>query len=207
MNYNSAIKILNKYKIRNVESAIVSTYDDAVKFWNGKGMITMKVISDKALHKSKNGLVSLYLSNPKQIQDAFLILKKRALKLKLGKYKIVVQRMILGGTEIIIGGNIDQQFGKMILLGLGGIYVETFKDFALRLCPISKNEAFSMIDQLKSSNIIAHDAKSRELIASLLLKVSKMFSENDFVEMDLNPIILHDETYDAVDLRLMSDKG
>jgi succinyl-CoA synthetase beta subunit len=204
--YDVARKTLDRYKIRNVETATIASGDDAVKFWGSRGMIVMKVISDKALHKSKSGLVALYLANPKQIRDAFSLLTKRASKLKLGKYKVVAQRMILGGTEIIVGGNTDSQFGKMVLLGLGGIYVEAFKDFALRICPINKDTAFSMIDQLKSSNVIAHDTKSREMIASLLLKASKLFAENDFTEMDLNPIILHDGTYDAVDLRLLSNE-
>ena len=68
----------------------------------------------------------------------------------------------------------------MILLGLGGIYVETFKDFALRLCPITRYDALSMLDQLRSKNVIAPDNKSKEMIVGLLMKTSKMFSNNDF---------------------------
>ncbi len=204
--YDAARKTLDKYKIRSIETALISSSNEAVGFWGGRGMIVMKVISDKALHKSKSGLVSLYLSNEKQIRDAFSTLTRRASKLKLGKYSVIAQRMILGGKEIIIGGNTDPQFGKVILLGLGGIYVETFKDFALRVCPISRADAASMVEELRSANVIAPDTKSKDLVVSILLKASKMFSENAFAEMDLNPIILHDGTYDAVDLRILSGK-
>lgn len=111
--------------------------------------------------------------------------------------------MVKNGIEIIIGGKTDQQFGKMILIGLGGIYVETFKDFALRLCPITEHDAESMLNQLKSRKVLAPDEKSSKMIKELLLKVSRMFENSDLTELDLNPVLLHDNTYDAVDLRLI----
>lgn len=201
VDYYKARSLLDKYKIRSIRSGYVSTEKEAVKFWNGKSPIVLKVLSDKALHKSKSGLVQLDLHDEMEIKKAYNLLSKKAAKLR--PYKIIAQEMASKGTEIIIGGNIDQQFGKMILLGLGGIYVETFKDFALRLCPITKYDALTMIDQLRSKQVIAPDDKSKEMIVSLLLKVSDMFVKNDFKELDLNPIILHDGTYDAVDLRIL----
>lgn len=111
--------------------------------------------------------------------------------------------MVKNGTEIIIGGKVDAQFGKMILLGLGGIYVETFKDFTLRLCPITKRDAESMLQQLRSGPIIAPNPKTAATIKELLIKTSEMFMQNDITELDLNPILMHDNTYDAVDLRLI----
>jgi hypothetical protein len=116
---------------------------------------------------------------------------------------MLAQQMVRGGTEIIIGGKIDPQFGKMVLLGLGGIYVETFKDFALRLCPITKYDAISMLKQLRSSAIVAPDKKTAERITELLLKTSRMYTENNITELDLNPVLIHDGTYDAVDLRMI----
>ncbi|MCL4389549.1 MAG: acetate--CoA ligase family protein [Candidatus Marsarchaeota archaeon] len=203
VDYYTARKTLQKYKIKSVESRYVSSADDAIEFWNQKGMIVMKALSDKALHKSKSGLVELYLARDKQIKEAYSRLTRKAKSLKIKGYKIIAQRMINNGKEIIIGGNIDQQFGKMILLGLGGVYVETFKDFALRVCPITRRDALSMLNQLKSRSVIAPDKKSESMIVDLLLKASKMFSSNNMSEMDLNPIILHDGTYDAVDLRML----
>ncbi|MDE1768602.1 MAG: acetate--CoA ligase family protein, partial [Candidatus Micrarchaeota archaeon] len=122
----------------------------------------------------------------------------------LRPYKILAQEMAPGGIEIIIGGRVDPQFGRFILLGLGGIYVEVFKDFALRLCPITQQDALHMIDQLKSRNVITYNGKSTKHLVDLLLKVSKMISENGSItELDLNPIIIRENGYDAVDIRVL----
>ena len=91
----------------------------------------------------------------------------------------------------------------MVLVGLGGIYVETFHDFSMRLCPISRHDAKSMLHQLKSFGVIAQTKKAENEIESLLVKVSRMFMDNDMKELDLNPVIIHDGVYDAVDLRLI----
>ncbi len=192
--------LLKQYNIRNVESKYVQSAKEAVSFSNGEPIV-LKVLSQKALHKSKNRLVELNVSGAKEIANSYNQLSRRA---KLFRpYKILAQKMVKNGIEIIIGGSIDPQFGKMILLGLGGIYVESFKDFALRICPITEYDAESMLNQLKSKPIIAPNEKSADQIKSLLLKVSQMFIENEITELDLNPVILHDDTYDAVDLRLI----
>ncbi|MGC8496205.1 MAG: acetate--CoA ligase family protein [Candidatus Micrarchaeia archaeon] len=200
MDYMEAFRLLNKYGIRSIESTYVSNADDAVKF-AGKNSIVLKVLSQKALHKSRNGLVELDLKGRESIEEAFDRLEKKAQQFK--PYKILAQKMAGKGIEIIVGGKIDPQFGKLVLIGLGGIYVETFKDFALRVCPIKSSDAESMIDQLKSRNVVAPDSATRNMIVKLLVNASRMFYENDIKELDLNPVIVHDGTYDAVDLRLL----
>ena len=200
MDYEKARELLVKYKIRSVESSYVKTAQEAVKFSKGSPIV-LKAISQKALHKSKSKLIELNLSTPQEITTSFSLLAKRAKK--FSPYKILAQKMVKDGIEIIIGGNTDQQFGKMILIGLGGIYVETFKDFALRVCPITRFDAQSMLHQLKSKSVIAPDPKAQEQLVGLLIKVSKMFEENKITELDLNPLIIHDGTYDAVDLRII----
>lgn len=200
MEYERARSLARKYGISTAEARYVHDSSDALSFSNGKPIV-LKVISQKALHKSRNGLVALNLSSKDQIADAFNALSKKAAKFK--PYKILAQRMLESGTEIIIGGKVDSQFGKMILLGLGGIYVETFKDFALRLCPITARDAESMIMQLKSAMIVAPDAKSRKELASTLVRASNMFLRSRMTELDLNPLILRDGKYYAVDLRMI----
>ncbi len=201
MDYYKARSILGRYGIRSARSGYVSSVDAAVSFWNRKGKIVLKVLSGKALHKSRMGLVELDLGSEEEIWAAYKRLSKRASRLK--PYKIIAQQMIPDGIEIIVGGNVDPQFGKMVLVGLGGIYVEAFKDFALALCPIDRQEALKMISELRSKDVIAPDKKSADVLAGLLVKVSKMFNNGNFFELDLNPVILHDGTYDAVDLRML----
>lgn len=200
MDYAEAHKMLQKYGIKSVESRYVTTAKEAVSFSRGKPIV-LKAISQKALHKSRSGLVALNLSSDKEITINFNQLARKARKFK--PYKILAQQMIKHGTEIIIGGKTDLQFGKMMLIGLGGIYVETFKDFALRLCPITRYDAESMLRQLRSGAIIAPDKRTASKITELLLKTSRMFMENEVTELDLNPVLIHDGTYDAVDLRII----
>jgi succinyl-CoA synthetase beta subunit len=200
IDYERARALLEKYKIRSVESRYVKNAEEAIKFSKGKAIV-LKAISQKALHKTRNKLVALNLDSDKAIKENYSILEKRAAKFK--PYKIIAQKMVEGNIEIIIGGKTDSQFGKMLLLGLGGIYVETFKDFSLRVCPITRYDAESMLNQLKSSPIIAPNPATAKKLIDLLLKVSRMFENNSITELDLNPIIVHDNTYDAVDLRII----
>ena len=80
---------------------------------------------------------------------------------------------------------------------------EAFKDFALRVCPVDIKEATLMVRQLRSRNIIAPSSKSEKMVAELVVKAAKMYSNIGVKELDLNPIILHDGTYDAVDIRMI----
>ncbi len=200
MDYMEAVKLLNKYGIKTVSSAYVESAEDAIKF-AGNEKIVMKALSNNALHKSKSGLVELNLSNDSEIRNAYERITQKAEQ--YAPYKILVQKMAANGTEIIIGGREDVQFGKLLLVGLGGIYVEIFKDFSLRICPIEKNDAISMLEELKSKQIIAKDANQEEMVAGLLLKVSKLLVENNIKELDLNPVILYENDYAAVDIRIL----
>lgn len=201
LEYFEAKKLLDKQGIKSIESRYVTSASDAVKFAKDS-RIVLKLISGKALHKSKAGLVKLNLSGDKEIKSAYEDLIKKGKQLT--PYKIIAQKMASGGIEIIVGGRTDPQFGKLILLGLGGIYVEVFKDFALRVCPITKSDAEDMIDQLKSKDIVTYKGRNRKLLVQILLDASKMLYESkDIAELDLNPIMLREDSYDVVDIRVL----
>jgi succinyl-CoA synthetase beta subunit len=200
MDYDRAGLLLNSYGFKLVESKFITSADESISFADGREII-LKAITPKATHKSKNGLIFSNLSNEEEIKKAYTLLVKRAQKFK--PFQILVQPMIKNGIEIIIGGNTDKQFGKMIVVGLGGIYVEVFKDFSARICPINSYDAQMMINELKSKNIIASTPHYENIVKELIIKASKMFMENNIQEFDLNPVILHDNTYDIVDLRML----
>ncbi|MEM0106645.1 MAG: acetate--CoA ligase family protein [Candidatus Micrarchaeaceae archaeon] len=196
-----AVSLLNRYDINTARSSYVKTAEEAIKFASGKSIV-LKVLSDKALHKTKSGLVALNLKSPNEITNAFNDLYNKAQQ--YSPYNILAQEMAEPGTEIIIGGNEDPQFGKTILLGLGGIYVEVFKDFSLRICPIQLKDAEEMINELKSSKIIAGMPEQKAMLSDLLLKVSKMLVETPAIkELDLNPVLVYANNYSAVDIRIL----
>ena len=201
LEYFEAKKLLDKYGIKSIDSKYISSSQDASKFAKDS-KIVLKLISGKALHKSKAGLVKLNLSGTKEITAAYNDLVKKGKPFT--PYKIMAQKLASSGVEIIVGGRTDPQFGKLILLGLGGIYVEVFKDFALRVCPITKGDAQDMIDQLKSKDVVTYHGKNAKILVEILLKVSKMLSENNNIsELDLNPIIMKEDSYEAVDIRIL----
>lgn len=101
LEYFEAERLLKKHRIRSVESSYVKSADAAVKF-AGEGKIVLKAVSGKALHKSKSGLVVAGLSGGNEIATAYKLLEKRAARYR--PYRILAQRMVHGGIEIIIGG-------------------------------------------------------------------------------------------------------
>ncbi len=203
LEYFKAKRILDKYGIRSVESSYVESPEEAVAF-AGNNQITLKVLSEKELHKSKAGLVRLGLSGTKDIRSAYVALKAKAATMKLSPYKIIAQKMSPSGIEAIIGGREDPQFGKLVLMGLGGIYVETFKDFSLMACPISRYEAGRMLSQLKSAGILSYQGKSSAMIERLLMDVSRLLHDHpEIKELDLNPVILRERDYEIVDIRVL----
>lgn len=201
MEYMQAKRLLDKYAIHSIPSKYVSSPEDALAFAGGK-KIVMKLLSDKALHKSKAGLVKLNLGSKGEIESAYAELRKKGRNIT--PYKIIAQKMAEPGVEAIIGGKTDDQFGKVLLLGLGGIYVEAFKDTQLRLCPITKDDALDMINNLRSKDILTSGGKSLDMLVALLMKTSRLLVGNPKIkELDLNPVILRDGSYDVVDIRVL----
>lgn len=202
LDYMQAKKLLDRYGIGSVESRYVESEEGAAKFAGGR-KIVLKLISGKAVHKSRAGLVKLGLSSSEEINAAYSELVRKGKRLR--PYKVLAQKMAPGGVEMIIGGKTDSQFGKMMLVGLGGIYVETFKDVQLRLCPITRADAVDMVSELKSRDIITYNGKAEAQIVSLLLKVSRLLTgSKKVVELDLNPVIVRQDSYDAVDIRIIT---
>ena len=201
LDYVQAKKLLDRYGIRSIDSRYVNTAEDAIAFSSGKGIV-LKLISGKAIHKSKEGLVKLDLREKGEISAAFNYLVRKGKKLR--PYKILAQKMASGGVEVIMGGSTDKQFGKMLLVGLGGVYVETFKDVQLRLCPINADDAKVMLMDLKANGVITYKGVATGMLASLLVKVSKLLVENgEISELDLNPVIVREDSYDVVDIRII----
>ena len=201
LDYMQGRKLLEKHGIRSVESRYVTSAEDAAKFANG-GRIVLKLLSGRAIHKTKAGLVKLDLDGSKEMADAYNDLIRKGKKLR--PYSVLAQKMAPSGIEMIVGGKTDAQFGAMLLIGLGGIYVEAFKDVQLRLCPITRADALDMLSELKSGHAITYDGKAEDMIVKLMLRVSDFLTANKRIkELDLNPVIVRPDSYDVVDIRII----
>jgi acyl-CoA synthetase (NDP forming) len=118
--------------------------------------VALKVSSPHIVHKTDVGGVELNLRNSQEVKDAYIkIIQNVRHKSKNGNIKIdgiIVQEFITTGKETIIGMKHDPQFGPLLMFGLGGIYVQVFKDVSFRLAPINGLSARYMIESTKASN-------------------------------------------------------
>jgi len=199
LEYVEGFNLLKKYGIKVAETKVVNSLEETYEFAKNR-KIVLKLYSEKATHKAKLGLVRIDLSK-EEIKEAFNYFRKIGKKFE--PYEIIAQEMLKPGKEVIIGANEDSQFGKFVIVGLGGSYVEVFKDISSRLCPINKKEAREMIEEIKAKDILFKDERIKEKIAGLVAKVSKIVEKENIKELDINPVMIYENSYKVVDVRIM----
>lgn len=160
-----------------------------------------KIESADILHKSDIGGVKLNLKNAQELRAAWSEVLNNAAKRAPGAKVngVLVQPMLPQGVEVIVGVNVDPQFGPMVLCGLGGVFVEVFKDVALYPAPLNKGEALEMIRSLKGYKMLTGyrgGAKCDvDALAELIVQVSDyaVANKDSLCEMDLNPVFVYEE--------------
>ena len=109
---------------------------------------------------------------------------------------VVVQEMVTGGVETIVGVSYDEQLGPFLLFGTGGVMVEVYNDVALRACPITREDALEMIDEVKGARLLrgfrGAPAADVDALADTLVRVSQMAArlEGSLGELDINPLMV-----------------
>jgi acetyl-CoA synthetase (ADP-forming) len=180
-----------------------------------RGPFAAKLISADASHKSDVGGVRLGLVDASAASGAVRELERLARERKLRLEGVLVEEMAPAGVELVIGGVIDSRFGPVIMLGLGGVFVEIFGDTAFRVCPIDRRDAQEMIDELRSAPLL-RGARGRapvneERIVEALLAVGGEGSlltelESEIAELDINPLIVSAQAAVACDARIVLSK-
>ena len=199
--------LLSKYKISFPPSRTASSPLQAAEAAQEMGFpVAMKIISPSALHKSDKGGVILGIPGAAEAEKAYSLLMERFKGAKVEG--VLVQKMAgKGAVELIVGGKRDPQFGQLIMLGAGGIFVEVFKDVTFRVCPITKEDAMEMIRELRSYPMLA-GARGRKpvnqsALAASLVKVSHLLQKEDPAEFDINPLMADEKGCVAVDVRIL----
>jgi len=190
---------------------LVQSADEAVDFAHSiGGDVALKIVSPDILHKSDAGGVRTNLKTEKEIRSAFNEISKNTLKYspKADIRGMLVSPMAEGGVEIIIGTKYDDQFGPVIMYGLGGIMVEILKDVSFRVLPITRTAARKMIEQTKSYPILNGARGNLPLDQKAIRKLLMLCSEiveayPDIEEMDLNPVIVYEKGLSIVDARVI----
>ena len=208
---HEAKKLLSKYGISVTKESIANSPDEAFAIASQIGTpVAMKISSPDISHKSDVGGVVLNVSAPeaRSTYDNILLQIKKAIP-DARIEGILVQQMAPPGHETIIGLKKDAQFGHAIMFGLGGIFVEVYKDVSFRVVPIERNEALDMISEIKGYPILkgirGRKPADIEAIARVLVSVSEMAQKENIVELDINPLIVGETGAVAVDARAMID--
>lgn len=172
--------------------------------------VVMKIVSPQVIHKSDIGGVRLNLNNKNDVEEAFFDITARIRHIMPTAHVqgVLVQEMICGGREVIIGITRDVQFGQMIMFGLGGIYVEVLKDVSFRIVPLSQEDAHEMVREIHAFPLLqgvrGETEADIEAIEKSLLTLSQLASDfPQIIEADINPLLVRGqgEGVVAVDAR------
>ncbi|MBI4190405.1 MAG: acetate--CoA ligase family protein [Betaproteobacteria bacterium] len=201
-------QLLAAYGIRVTREKLATTDDNVVKIAEEIGYpVALKAESEAITHKTEAGVVQLHLKNAEEVRNAFNAIHNAAARFP-GKPKlngVLVQEMIIGGVEVMVGTRQDSQFGPLIVCGLGGVLVEIFRDTACALAPVEKERALAMLKSLKGYPLLTGFRGSKpvniDLLADTICRISELAADlgAKIAEMDVNPIIAGDARVIAVD--------
>ncbi|MCG8335195.1 MAG: acetate--CoA ligase family protein, partial [Proteobacteria bacterium] len=210
---DEAVEVLHCYGIPAISGKKATNAKEAQAAAEELGYpIAMKVIAKEISHKSDVGGVQLNLRDGKAVESAFKDMEAK-IKKSYPEVKIdgvMVQPMAVGGRELILGARQDEQFGPVILVGLGGIFVEIFEQANMRIAPISRTEARTMIEELNGAQILMGARGEKrfdiEAVADAVLHLSQLMMDfPEIQEFDINPLrIFHEgDGCSALDARII----
>jgi len=196
--------LLEKHGFRLLPYRLAKDEGEAVKAAKAVGYpVALKIVSPEIEHKTDVGGVKVNIKNEDVLRLTFREIVQSAKGKKVEG--VLVQAMARKGVELIIGGKKDPQFGHMVVLGLGGIYVEIFRDISARICPLTVADVDEMVSELKVHPLLegARGKKpiNKKSLEQLVLRVCAFMQEEDLKEMDLNPVVFDEKGCDIVDAR------
>ncbi len=203
---------IKEFGLKAPKSITVTTVEEAVIAADRFGYpVALKIVSPDILHKSDVGGVRTLISSASEVENSYAeIMENVSSHLPAAEILgIEVQEMILDGIEVIIGLIQDPQFGMTIMFGLGGIFTEILKDVSFRILPISKDDAVSMIHEIKGYPILKgfrnQKPVSEDMLIDLLLTIGKKGYEfRDTLEaVDFNPVLVWEDQYRVVDAKFI----
>ncbi|MEE8470002.1 MAG: acetate--CoA ligase family protein [Dehalococcoidia bacterium] len=172
--------------------------------------VALKIVSPDIIHKSDAGGVKLGLGNAAQVGKAYteIIGAAKRTSPKAAIYGVSVQKMARPGVEVIMGMSKDDQFGPVLMFGLGGVFVEVLKDVAFRIVPLVRRDASQMIREIKGFPLLegyrGQEPANITALEDLLLKLSAFVDKTpEIKELDLNPILAYSDGAVAVDARVI----
>jgi acetyl coenzyme A synthetase (ADP forming)-like protein len=188
--------VLTAFRLPIRQSDVCCTAEEAARVAKEIGYpVALKLASSEIIHKTEAGGVQLNLANDDAVQQAFAAIRDRlAAEKRLDAMEgVIVQPMISGGVEVMIGVTQDPLFGPLIGFGLGGVHVEILNDICFRVTPITDRDARDMIRSIRGYRLLqgyrGHAPADVSALEELLLRVSRLVEEiPEIAELDLNPV-------------------
>ena len=196
-------RFLSAYGVPITRERLVNSEKDARAAAERLGYpVVLKGCAHDLLHKTEAGLVMVGLGSSKEVANAFRELKARAGSDFGGRF--LVQEMVKGDRELMIGMTRDEQFGPSVMFGLGGIFTEILEDVVFRLAPLSLSDARQMMSEIRSAKILntvrGMPRVNQPMLARAIVAVGKAAVDNpDIAEIDINPLIVSGSHPVAVD--------
>jgi acetyl-CoA synthetase (ADP-forming) len=204
-------RLLAEYGIPVSREALVRDPDEARAVASQIGYpVVLKVCSHEVTHKTEKGLIEVGLRDEKDLVAAFERLRQRMDGME-GEF--LIQEMVKGARELVIGMIRDPQFGPCVMFGLGGIFTEILRDVSFRVAPIEKRDALEMMQEIKGKKILdavrGMAAVDLEVLARSLIALGNLGMEQHAIqEIDVNPMIIRGDQPVAVDaLVVLRDAG
>ncbi|MBI5779900.1 MAG: acetate--CoA ligase family protein [Planctomycetes bacterium] len=207
---DEVMKVINDYDIPIPDFKLAQSLDQALEYAEAIGYpVVLKLISAEFSHKTDVGGVKLNIHTPAELNKAYreIIESVSRLSASAAIKGIMVQKMVAGGQEIIIGVSRDRQFGHLIMFGLGGIYVEVLKDVSFRLAPLKMSDVEAMIREIKTypllKGIRGQEPSDLQNLKETILKISQLVTDfPQIAELDINPYKLFSKGGIAIDARI-----
>lgn len=205
----SSKEILGEYGIKVPKYALVTNSDEAVQRSKEIGFpLVAKIVSPDILHKTDVGGVKVGLSSEEEVKKAFDDMFNR-LKEKFDVKGVLLEKMVPKGVELIVGLQNDSQFGPSIMVGLGGIYTELFKDVSFRVLPVTKNEAAKMLENLRGKDILKGFRGSKpvdlDMLSQAIVNIGTLGVDmaGKYESIDFNPVVVYPDSYNVVDAKII----
>jgi acetyl coenzyme A synthetase (ADP forming)-like protein len=205
--------IMEAYGIPTPQTFLAHGPDEAVLHAEKIGFpVAVKIASPDILHKTDVGGVTLNVTTPSGVREAFELMTYRATRYmpEAELWGCIVQEMVIGGKEVIVGMNRDPSFGPLMVFGFGGIYVEMLHDVVFRLAPLDRREAREMVSEIRASSLLrgvrGERASDLEALIEALLRLSQLVLDfPEIVEFDINPLTVFEEGRGVIgiDMRLV----
>ena len=197
-------QLLSSYGIPVTREELVRGTEDLIRAAASIGYpLVLKGCTADIAHKTEQGLIRVDIRNEKEASAAFRDIST-AMTGAADEASVLVQQLIEGKRELVVGLIRDPQFGPCVMFGLGGIFTEILKDTAFRVAPLEKQDALDMMQEIKACKILESvrgmAAADTDMLADMLIAVGRIGVENDRVkEIDINPVIISGGKPVAVD--------